>query len=138
MDPPCRPAGRWPDDGDGTTGRARSGRVVDVTRPSSPATSSPTKLQQELTGGAPTILLTIPLQPMGVVLGAILVAGILPKFDKEFAEGFSDSVAEKVEAIARDVDDIQGEQEGLDHRRVVARGPHGAMARLELGVRGGG
>ncbi|MBJ7471474.1 MAG: ion transporter [Solirubrobacteraceae bacterium] len=54
-----------------------------------------------------TILLAMPLQAMGVVLGAILVAGILPMFDKEFAEGFSDKVARQVERIAGDVADIE-------------------------------
>ncbi len=56
-----------------------------------------------------TILLTIPLQAMGVVLGAILVAGILPMFDKEFAQGFADKVAKQVERIAGDVADIEAD-----------------------------
>lgn len=56
-----------------------------------------------------TILLAMPLQAMGVVLGAILVAGILPMFDKEFAQGFSDKVAEQVEKIAGDVADIESD-----------------------------
>lgn len=54
-----------------------------------------------------SILLTMPLQAMGVVVGAILVAGILPRFDKEFAEGFTTTVSEKVEQIAGDVGEIE-------------------------------
>ena len=56
-----------------------------------------------------TILLAIPMQAMGVVLGAILVAGILPMFDKEFAQGFTDKVAQQVERIAGDVADIEAD-----------------------------
>ena len=56
-----------------------------------------------------TILLAIPMQAMGVVLGAILVAGILPMFDKEFAQGFTDKVARQVERIAGDVADIEAD-----------------------------
>ena len=56
-----------------------------------------------------TILLAMPLQAMGVVLGAILVAGILPMFDKEFAEGFTDRVSEQVAKIAGDVADIESD-----------------------------
>jgi voltage-gated potassium channel len=54
-----------------------------------------------------TILLAIPLQAMGVVLGAILVAGILPMFDREFARGFSDRIEAEVDRIAGDVSDIE-------------------------------
>lgn len=54
-----------------------------------------------------TMLLAMPLQAMGVVLGAILVAGILPLFDREFAEGFTDRVSEQVARIAGDVADIE-------------------------------
>lgn len=56
-----------------------------------------------------TILLAIPLQAMGVVLGAILVAGILPLFDSEFAEGFSDKVARQVEKLTGSVSDIEAD-----------------------------
>lgn len=62
-----------------------------------------------------TILLAMPLQAMGVVLGAILVAGILPMFDKEFAEGFSDRVARQVERIAGDVADIEADIDEIAH-----------------------
>jgi voltage-gated potassium channel len=54
-----------------------------------------------------SILLTMPLQAMGVVLGAILVAGVLPLFDKNFAEGFAARVSEKVEQLAGDVSEIE-------------------------------
>ncbi len=54
-----------------------------------------------------TILLAMPLQAMGVVLGAILVAGVLPLFERDFAEGFSSAVARKVDRLVGDVDDIE-------------------------------
>ncbi|MDO9354384.1 MAG: ion channel [Solirubrobacteraceae bacterium] len=60
-----------------------------------------------------TMLLAIPLQAMGVVLGAILVAGILPLFDKEFAEGFRDRVAQAVTKISGDVADIEADIEEI-------------------------
>ena len=60
-----------------------------------------------------TILLAIPLQAMGVVLGAILVAGILPLFDKEFAEGFTDRIAQAVTRISGDVADIEADIEEI-------------------------
>lgn len=62
-----------------------------------------------------TMLLAIPLQAMGVVLGAILVAGILPLFDKEFAEGFRDRVSEAVTRIAGDVEDIEADIDEIAH-----------------------
>ncbi len=61
-----------------------------------------------------TILLAIPLQAMGVVLGAILVAGILPMFDKEFAQGFSDRVAEQVEKLSGSVTNIEADIEEIE------------------------
>jgi voltage-gated potassium channel len=54
-----------------------------------------------------TILLAMPLQATGVVLGAILVAGILPLFEKDFAEGFSSAVAHKVDRLVGDVTEIE-------------------------------
>lgn len=51
-------------------------------------------------------LLTIFLQLSGPVLAAILVAGILPLFDKEFSDGFSDKIAEQVSKITDDIDEI--------------------------------
>ncbi len=62
-----------------------------------------------------TMLLAIPMQAMGVVLGAILVAGILPMFDKEFAEGFTDRVSEAVSRIAGDVADIEADIDEIAH-----------------------
>ncbi|MBA2515039.1 MAG: hypothetical protein H0V26_12060 [Solirubrobacterales bacterium] len=61
-----------------------------------------------------SILLTIPLQAMGVVLGAILIAGILPLFDKEFAEGFTAKVSAKVDAMAGDVADIEEDVQDIE------------------------
>ena len=61
-----------------------------------------------------SVLLTIPLQAVGVVVGAILVAGILPKFDKEFAQGFTTTVAEKVSQIAGDVVEIEEDVEDIE------------------------
>ena len=67
-----------------------------------------------------TILLAIPLQLIGVVLGAILVAGVLPFFERDFAEGFSSAVAHKVDRltghvvdIEEDVDDIEADIEDI-------------------------
>lgn len=54
-----------------------------------------------------TKLLAIFLQLCGPVIAAILVAGILPMFDEDFARGFSQKVAEKVAEVADDVADIE-------------------------------
>ncbi len=54
-----------------------------------------------------TSVLAMGLQAMGVVLGAILVAGILPLFDREFAEGFSRRVSEQVERLTGEVDELE-------------------------------
>jgi voltage-gated potassium channel len=54
-----------------------------------------------------TKVLAMGLQALGVVLGAILVAGILPLFDREFAEGFSRRVAERVELLTGEVDELE-------------------------------
>jgi voltage-gated potassium channel len=54
-----------------------------------------------------TRVLAMGLQAMGVVLGAILVAGILPLFDREFAEGFTRRVERKVERLAGEVDELE-------------------------------
>ena len=54
-----------------------------------------------------TKVLAMGLQALGVVLGAILVAGILPLFDREFAEGFSRRVAERVERLTGEVDELE-------------------------------
>ena len=54
-----------------------------------------------------TKFLAMGLQALGVVLGAILVAGILPLFDREFAEGFSRRIAEKVERLTGEVDELE-------------------------------
>ncbi len=61
-----------------------------------------------------SMLLAIPLQAMGVVLGAILVAGILPLFDSEFAEGFSDKVARQVEKLTGSVSGIEADIEEIE------------------------
>lgn len=55
----------------------------------------------------PTSVLAMGLQAMGVVLGAILVAGILPLFDREFAEGFSRRITEQVERLTGEVDELE-------------------------------
>ncbi len=60
-----------------------------------------------------TILLAMPLQAMGVVLGAILVAGVLPLFERDFAEGFSSAVARNVDDIEEDVNDIEADIEDI-------------------------
>lgn len=62
-----------------------------------------------------TKLLTIVLQLSGPVLAAILVAGILPLFDKEFAQGFATRVAEKVAEVAGDVADIEDDIDEIAH-----------------------
>jgi voltage-gated potassium channel len=54
-----------------------------------------------------TSVLAMGLQAMGVVLGAILVAGILPLFDREFAQGFSRRVSEQVERLTGEVDELE-------------------------------
>jgi voltage-gated potassium channel len=54
-----------------------------------------------------TSVLAMGLQAMGVVLGAILVAGILPLFDREFAEGFTRRVSEQVERLTGEVDELE-------------------------------
>ncbi len=54
-----------------------------------------------------TKILAMGLQAMGVVLGAILVAGILPLFDREFAQGFSRKISEKVERLTGEVDELE-------------------------------
>jgi voltage-gated potassium channel len=59
--------------------------------------------------GVETKILAMGLQAMGVVLGAILVAGILPLFDREFAEGFSRRITEKVEALTGEVDELEAD-----------------------------
>jgi voltage-gated potassium channel len=61
-----------------------------------------------------TIILTIFLQLMGPVLAAILVAGILPIFDKEFAEGFTTAVAERIERLAGEVDEVEEDVERVE------------------------
>lgn len=61
-----------------------------------------------------TMLLAMFLQAMGVVIGAILVAGILPLFDAEFAEGFSDKVARQVEKLSGSVTNIEADIEDIE------------------------
>ena len=56
-----------------------------------------------------TKILAMGLQAMGVVLGAILVAGILPLFDREFAQGFSRRITEKVERLTGEVDELESD-----------------------------
>jgi voltage-gated potassium channel len=70
-----------------------------------------------------TKILAMGLQAMGVVLGAILVAGILPLFDREFAEGFSRRVAEKVERLTGEVDELEQDIADIDAEiEKIARG----------------
>jgi hypothetical protein len=70
-----------------------------------------------------TKILAMGLQAMGVVLGAILVAGILPLFDREFAEGFSRRVAEKVERLTGEVDELELDIADIDAEiEKIARG----------------
>ena len=61
-----------------------------------------------------TKILAMVLQISGPVIAAILIAGILPMFDKEFAEGFSRGVAEQVSRIAGDVADIEADIEEIE------------------------
>lgn len=61
-----------------------------------------------------TMLLAMFLQATGVVIGAILVAGILPLFDSEFAEGFSDKVARQVEKLSGSVTNIEADIEEIE------------------------
>lgn len=61
-----------------------------------------------------TTVLAIPLQAMGVVLGAILVAGVLPLFEKDFAEGFSALVARGVDRLAGNVAEIEEEVNDIE------------------------
>jgi len=61
-----------------------------------------------------TKILAMGLQAMGVVLGAILVAGILPLFDREFAEGFSRKVSEKVDRLTGEVDELERDLIDID------------------------
>lgn len=56
-----------------------------------------------------TMLLAMFLQASGVVIGAILVAGILPMFDDEFAQGFTDTVARQVEKLSGSVTGIEAD-----------------------------
>lgn len=51
-----------------------------------------------------TKVLCMLLQVTGPVLAAILVAGLLPQFDSEFAEGFSERVEARVEELAGDIE----------------------------------
>ena len=73
-----------------------------------------------------TKILAMGLQAMGVVLGAILVAGILPLFDREFAEGFSRRVAERVERLTGEVDELERDIADID--AVIARIARGENA----------
>lgn len=61
-----------------------------------------------------TKILAMGLQAMGVVLGAILVAGILPLFDREFAEGFSRRITEKVDRLTGEVDELERDLIDID------------------------
>ncbi len=103
-----------------------------------------------------TSVLAMGLQATGVVLGAILVAGILPLFDREFAEGFSRRVAEQVERLTGEVDELETDLADIEadieriargessqdrvlaqiardlaevREKVGAEGPHAALAR---------
>jgi hypothetical protein len=86
-----------------------------------------------------TKVLAMVLQLSGPVIAAILVAGILPLFDREFAEGFSTGMARRVEAIAGDVADIEADIEEIEtgeraQDRVlaqIARGQEDLLKRLE-------
>lgn len=49
-------------------------------------------------------LLCMGLQLTGPVLAAIIVAGLLPKFDREFARGFAERVADSVARMAGDAE----------------------------------
>jgi voltage-gated potassium channel len=70
-----------------------------------------------------TKILAMGLQATGVVLGAILVAGILPLFDREFAEGFSRRITERVERLTGEVDELESDLAEV-RERVGAQGPH--------------
>lgn len=61
-----------------------------------------------------TMLLAMFLQASGVVIGAILVAGILPMFDQEFAQGFSDKVSRQVEKLSGSVTNIEADIEEIE------------------------
>ncbi len=103
-----------------------------------------------------TSVLAMGLQAMGVVLGAILVAGILPLFDREFAEGFSRRITEKVENLTGEVDELEADVADIEadidriargessqdrvlgqiardladvREKIGAEGPHAAMPR---------
>jgi voltage-gated potassium channel len=70
-----------------------------------------------------TKILAMGLQAMGVVLGAILVAGILPLFDREFAEGFSRRLTEKVERLVGEVDELEVDLADIESDiEAIARG----------------
>lgn len=58
-----------------------------------------------------TKLLCMALQLTGPVLAAIIVAGLLPKFDQEFARGFAATVQETVDRIAGEVQGVERHQE---------------------------
>jgi voltage-gated potassium channel len=70
-----------------------------------------------------TKILAMGLQATGVVLGAILVAGILPLFDREFAEGFSRRVFEKVDRLTGEVDELEQDISDIETDiEAIARG----------------
>ena len=70
-----------------------------------------------------TKVLAMGLQAMGVVLGAILVAGILPLFDREFAEGFSRRISEKVDRLTGEVDELETDLADIESDiEAIARG----------------
>lgn len=53
------------------------------------------------------------IQLAGLVIGAIFVAAIIPLFDKEFAEGFSDRVKDSVAKVAGDDGEKRVTREGV-------------------------
>ncbi len=61
----------------------------------------------------PGMVLAMVTQISGLVIAAIFVAGILPLFDKEFSEGFSDGTERLVREIAEDVDGIEDDMDTL-------------------------
>lgn len=70
-----------------------------------------------------TKVLAMGLQATGVVLGAILVAGILPLFDREFAEGFSRRISEKVDRLTGEVDELETDLADIEADiEAIARG----------------
>jgi voltage-gated potassium channel len=70
-----------------------------------------------------TKILAMGLQATGVVLGAILVAGILPLFDREFAEGFSRRITERVERLTGEVDELETDLADIEADiEAIARG----------------